>query len=192
MSEAAVGDLRESLDRLGLKPDQQLALLPESGDEAEAAITANATRAASGRPPGASNRATRQLRNYILANFTDPAIGLAATGLASTAQASVLKALALARALRCKPIEAMDLMRRCSDGLMRYVHSPQPLAVQLSGKVAQLHIGLGAGAAGEGARLGGAGLAELLDAFGRPDDALALADLADDGDDEENADVSIP
>lgn len=180
--EAAVGDLRDSLDRLGLKPDQQLALLPESGDEADAAVEQSAERRGRGRPLNAQNRATRQMRNFLLQNFTDPAVGLASSGLCSTLAASVVKARALAQALGCKKIEALDFMRRCSEGTLPYVHSKQPLAVQLNGKVAVLRIGLGGDAAD---RVGGDALAALLDHMAGSDEVapLALEDLTE----EENA-----
>jgi len=171
LSEAAVGDLRQSREAA-----QQLALLPESGDEADAAIAEAAERRGAGRPAGAVNRATRQMRDYILRNFTDPAVGLASSGLCSTLASSVIKARSLASQLGCKPLEALDFMRRCSEGVMPYTHSKQPLAVQLNGRIAQLHIGLGAEA---GERLGGDGLAQLLDAFVRASDALPAEDLAE-------------
>lgn len=179
--EAAVGDLRESLDRLGLRSDQQLALLPEHGDEADAAVEQAAERRGRGRPPNAQNRATRQMRNYLLQNFTDPAVGLAASGLCSTLAASVEKARALATSLGCKKIEALDFMRRCSEGTLPYVHSKQPLAVQLNGKVAVLRIGLGGDA---GDRVGGDALAALLDHMSGADQIapLALEDLTEEED----------
>ena len=180
--EAAVGDLRESLDRLGLRDDQQLALLPESGDEADAAVEQAGERRGRGRPPNAQNRATRQMRSYLLGNFTDPAVGLAASGLCSTLAASVEKARALAQALGVKKIEALDFMRRCSEATLPYVHSKQPLAVQLNGKVAVLRIGLDASS---GDRVGGEALAALLDQMAGNEGAapLALEDLTE----EENA-----
>lgn len=175
MSDAAVGDLRESLERLGLRPDQQLALLPEDGDAADAEIEhARERRFGAGRPPGAQNRKTRELRDYILRNFTDPASGLASSGLCSTLAASVLKARALASAIGCDVIEALEFMRRCSEGVMPYVHGKQPIDVKLRGAVAQLNIGLGAG----GERLSGDAVAMILDEFVRG--ALpAIEDLSD-------------
>ena len=153
-----VGDLRGVNGADRQREARQLALLPEDADVAEAEIE---RARGPGRPSGAVNRATRQMRDYILKNFSDPAVGLAVTGLRSSLQSSLEAAIALAGTLGCKPIEALDLMRKCSVDLMPYVHSKQPLAVQLTGKIAQLHIGLGQ------ARLAGDGLAELLDEFGR-------------------------
>lgn len=154
-----VGDLRSG-NAERVRAAQQLALMPE---DAEAAETEPERARGPGRPAGAVNRATRQLREFILRNYTDPAVGLAASGLRSTWPATIATALAIAQQLRCKPIEALELMRKCSAELMPYLHSKQPLAVAISGKVAQLHIGLGVAPE----RLAGDGLAELLDEFAR-------------------------
>jgi hypothetical protein len=166
-----VGDLRGGNGADRQREARQLALLPEDADVAEAEIE---RARGPGRPSGAVNRATRQMRDYILKNFSDPAVGLAVTGLRSGLQASLEAAIAIAGTLGCKPIEALDLMRKCSVDLMPYVHSKQPLAVQLTGRIAQLHIGLGQAPE----RLAGDGLAELLDEFARGQ-VLELEDLSD-------------
>jgi len=164
----AVGDLRD-VERQ--RAARQLALLPEDADAAEAEIE---RARGPGRPAGSVNRSTRQMRDFILKNFTDPAVGLAASGLRSTWPASIAAARAIAAELGCKTIEAIELMRKCSAELMPYVHSKQPLAVNLQGKIAQLHIGLGAG----GERMGGDQVRELLDEFVRGHVAeLDLSDL---------------
>ena len=155
-----VGDLRGSNGIERQREARQLALMPENADAAEDAIE---RARGPGRPAGAVNRATRQMREYILKNFTDPAVGLAVTGLRSSLQATLEAALAIAGTIGCKPIEALDLMRKCSADLMPYVHSKQPLAVHVQGRIAQLHIGLGQAPE----RLAGDGLAELLDQFRR-------------------------
>ncbi len=54
-------------------------------------------------------------------------------------------------------------MRKCSEALMPYTHSKQPIDVHLQGKVAALHIGLG----GDGERVSGDAVAALLDEFAR-------------------------
>lgn len=168
-----VGDLRGT-DGERRRAAQQLALMPEDAEAAEAALAAGIEeRRGPGRPAGAVNRATRQMRDYILRNFTDPAVGLAQTGLRSTLESTIAAAIALAQQLGCKPIEALELMRKCSAELMPYVHSKQPLAVAIQGKIAQLHIGLGAAPD----RLAGDGLAQLLDEFARGT-VLELEDLS--------------
>lgn len=175
-AEAAAGDLRESLTRIGLQPSQQLALLPEDGAAAEAQLEQR--RNGAGRPPGASNRATRALREYLLRNFTDPAVGLAVSGLRSTLPASIEAARFLASALGCKPLEALELMRKCSEAVMPYTHSKMPLAVDLRGRVAQLTIGLGAAAPGA-ERLGGDDVQAILAAFMAAGDDVPAEDLAE-------------
>ena len=166
-----VGDLRGASGAERMREARQLALLPEDADAAEAEIERGR---GPGRPAGAVNRATRQMRDFILKNFSDPAVGLAVTGLRSSLQSSLEAAIALAGTLGCKPIEALDLMRKCSVDLMPYVHSKQPLAVQLTGRIAQLHIGLGEAPE----RLGGDQVRELLDEFVRGHVA-ELEDLSD-------------
>jgi len=169
-----VGDLRNG-GPAARQEAQQLALMPEDAELVEAASAAQLdARRGPGRPSGSVNRATRQMREFILKNYTDPAVGLALTGLRSNLQATIAAAIAIGQQLGCKPIEALEVMRKCSAELMPYVHSKQPLAVQLSGKVAQLHIGLGQAPE----RLAGDALAELLDQFGRGE-VLELEDLSD-------------
>ena len=170
-----VGDLRGVNGIERQREAQQLALLPEDAELVEAATAAHVdARRGPGRPSGSVNRATRQMRDFILKNYTDPAVGLALTGLRSNLQATIAAALAIGQHLGCKPIEALEVMRKCSAELMPYVHSKQPLAVQLTGRIAQLHIGLGQAPE----RLAGDGLAELLDEFARGHVA-ELEDLSD-------------
>lgn len=77
-----------------------------------------------GRPPGAKNRRTEDVARYILAHGRDPLIGLA--------EIVATPIHVLARNLGCKPLEAGEFWRRCSNDLLRYVHQEQPKAVQVT------------------------------------------------------------
>lgn len=169
-----VGDLRSGSAEQR-REAQQLALMPEDAELVEAATAAHIdARRGPGRPSGSVNRATRQLREYILRNYTDPAVGLAVTGLRSSLDATIAAAIAIAQQLQCKPIEALEVMRKCSAELMPYAHSKQPLAVNLNGKVAALHIGLGAAPG----RASGDSVMAMLDEFAR-ESVPELEDLSD-------------
>lgn len=147
--------------------EAQLALIPELV-EAPADVPAADGKPRIGRPPGSANRATVELRRFILARFTDPAQGLAACGLRSSLVETIARARVLAQQLGCKPVEALEFMRRCSEALAPYLHSKAPQEIAVSGRVATLSIGLGA--PGEAGALAGAA---AIEAFLRGDEAPA-------------------
>ncbi len=101
-------------------PPAQLSLLggPEAVDVAAATEAAGGKRGP-GRPSGAENRATRDMRAFLEANFRHPAITLARLQAQDPA--------VLARALGCKPVEALAQIRGAAVDLLPYLMGKMPV-----------------------------------------------------------------
>lgn len=123
--------------------------LPAAGEAAPG-------RAGPGRPPGAPNKRTGKLKDWILAlGYRHPAVVLAELASAEVGD--------LAKALACKKLEAAELKRKAAIDLLPYFESKMPTTVELpEGElVPVLNIGVmptRRAAAGDGAM-------SLLDAF---------------------------
>lgn len=135
-----------------------LPLLDEVGgpDAAETPVGALLKRRGAGRPPGAQNRVTRDIRKLYLSLHKHP---LLATGEIASMDVKVLAAY-----LDCKPLEAMQVQLRALAEIMPYLAAKQA-AVDDSGNavlpVFQLNFGGPAPAALEASD--GRGVISLLD-----------------------------
>jgi hypothetical protein len=101
-----------------------------------------------GRPPGALNRATKELREFILTNFTDPVIG--------AARVMMMRPQDLATALGCTLLEAYDRIDRARQFVARYTHQEMPKAVEIGG-TGSVTLVIGAVDSGGQAQLGAPG-----------------------------------
>lgn len=89
-----------------------------------------------GRPPGSINRTTLQLQRVLMARgYRDPAEFLAAVMSMSTDE--------LAKALGCKPVEALPHQLRAAAELMPYFHQAMPKAVEVKGDAPRQLIVMG-------------------------------------------------
>lgn len=97
-----------------------------------------ARRKGPGRPAGAQNRMTKDIRKLILSQFRHPLVALA--------EIASLDTKALAKHLDCKPIEALDRQIRAAAELAPYLAAKQA-AVDDSGQVVLPMLQLNFGAA---------------------------------------------
>lgn len=119
-ADAAPGDQGELLDDL---PDQ----MPEATRNRLAAKRGR------GRPPGAANRRSERMRDYLLRQgFTHPMVGLAATASARPEE--------LAAELGCDRLEAAELIRRCQADLLPYFESKAPVQVTVDREERHLFV----------------------------------------------------
>ncbi len=90
-----------------------------------------------GRPKGSKNKASEQLRNYLLAKYRDPLDGLGE--IVSTPIPE------LARLLKCTRLDAAAFWLRALAEFGPYVHQRQPQALNLDpGAAIPLFVNLGA------------------------------------------------
>ena len=83
------------------------------------------TRRGPGRPPGAINTATREMRDYLAANFTNPVI--------ARARVMMMNPHDLAKALGCTPLEAFDRIERAREYVGRFTNQELPKAIEIEG-----------------------------------------------------------
>lgn len=96
-----------------------------------------------GRPVGRMNKSTEAWRDYLLARYQSPLIGMAET--------INRRASDLALELGCDPVEAFKLQIACMRELAPFLHSKMPVAVQMAGQAPiPLVINVGGGRAGGG------------------------------------------
>ncbi len=105
---------------------QQNAQLPllETGLDGEGALMIAEARKGPGRPPGALNKRTADMVAYLRARYRDPLTMLAETYSRS--------AKALALELGCTLLEAFKLQQEAVRLMLPYMHSKQPIAVDLT------------------------------------------------------------
>lgn len=103
---------------------------------------------APGRPPGARNRRTERMVEFLLARYPDPRevlLQMAATPVGE-----------LAATLRCTQLEAFQEKRQAAIAVLPYVAARQPVAIDLTTRgLVHLTIEDGQGAAGAEAELFG-------------------------------------
>lgn len=133
--------MAEDLDD-ALEPAEQLALPGVKGAAAEAGGEVGGQPAepsgprGPGRPPGARNKRTDKLVEYIMANHKSPLVWLA--------EQYTQDPVELARRLQCKPIEAYKLQVVAAKELAPYTNQKRPVAVEVDQKgVVQLVIETG-------------------------------------------------
>lgn len=86
-----------------------------------------------GRPPGALNKSTEQMTEYLLRQYRSP--------LAVLAEIYSRPVLLLAQELNCDLLEAFKLQLVAAKELAPYVHQKQPVAVQVDSRgIVQLTI----------------------------------------------------
>lgn len=78
-----------------------------------------------GRPPGAINTATKEMRDYLAANFTNPVI--------ARARVMMMNPHDLALALGCTPLEAFDRIERAREYVGRFTNQELPKAIEIEG-----------------------------------------------------------
>lgn len=88
------------------------------------AVVAKARENRRGRPPGAKNRSTEDMRRYLLQFGPDPLVG------AMRLQAE--DPLILAELWGCKPLEVVDRQLRARELVSPYMHSKKPVAVDMA------------------------------------------------------------
>jgi hypothetical protein len=101
------------------KPAQQLSLLGSSGAESDEAVAEVVERRGRGRPAGAVNRATRDLRAFVTAQYRHPLVTLA--------RIQAQDPVELAKSLGCKPAEALDRIQRAATELAPYLVGKMPV-----------------------------------------------------------------
>jgi len=153
------------------RPASQLPLLPVTADDPAPAPGELDEGRGPGRPPGSGNKAAGAWRDYFLAHFPSPLVGLAVFAFRDT--------LDLSEELQCSPLEAAEFQRRCMTDILPYVNQKLPQMVELAERkmwVLRFEFGGGAGAgmpdAGELATS-----ARVIEA--RPDDIEQNQELSD-------------
>lgn len=104
--------LDAQLEMLGLPPDD---------DEVRKKLRPYAGR---GRPPGAKNRRTTEMADYLLKRYGSP--------LEPLAQIYATPTDVLAKALGCTKLEALQERRLAAIAVKRHVHSEMPVAVNVN------------------------------------------------------------
>jgi hypothetical protein len=114
--------------------EEQLPLPDLIGADAQRLDTgADAERRGPGRPPGARNRRTLEMANYLLSRYASPLEILAQI---ATARVDDLK-----RDIGCTRLEALQEKRLAALALLPYVHQKMPVAVDVTNRnVVHLNI----------------------------------------------------
>lgn len=110
-SENDIDEETEQLELLGIEPGAVVKALRER-------------RSKTGRPPGARNKRTVAMANYLLSRYTSPLEVLAQIATARIDELSV--------AMGCTKLEAMQEKRLAALGLLPYLHQKQPVAVDVT------------------------------------------------------------
>lgn len=79
-----------------------------------------------GRPPGAINRSTREVKEWLERKYRSPLIGLAEIGAGASLDELLSRAKTIAQQLGCKPIEALKVISDAAERLAPYMHSKMP------------------------------------------------------------------
>lgn len=136
----AMLELAEERARAAAEPQPDLLGLPITQRVQDLRIK----RERAGRPPGARNRRSEEVAQWIVDHIGDPLVMLA--------QVAVIPAEELAAAASCTVLEAMVEKRLAAIAVLPFLHRRQPLAVDVSNhRVVHLHIGEGPPPAAPGA-----------------------------------------
>lgn len=173
--------LEGALDDDGVKPGasiaaakpEQMALLEELAEDdqaTEAMFGFAPDRSRGGRPPGARNRSTAEVKRFIQATGADPVVAAsrivrggpafvfeAAQALQRTVERNVDGELVEVTECGVDPAKAWDIWLKCVDFLGPYVHSKQPIDVNVDqpGLAIQINVGSPEAAATVEAATGG-------------------------------------
>lgn len=118
-----------ALDQAGpllpLRDAEQLDLLQDKHGRVVSSRIGEATRSR-GRPPGASNKRTADVRDYLLSRYAHP--------LEVLAQMISRPTDTLAAELGCKPVEALALQKSAAAELAPYLEGKMPVTVNVNGR----------------------------------------------------------
>jgi hypothetical protein len=144
IAKGAVDQAKALLDQAAAE-EQQLELLaavePLSADEIEDAratlgagaglvtVLREARKARTGRPPGVRNKRTEDFARYIAQFGRDPAITMMEIQSTSTEELVARSRLVDPPKRQMSYSDAASLRIRCAEGLMPYIHSKRPIAV---------------------------------------------------------------
>lgn len=122
-----------------LMPVEQLDLLPlrKAGADGQTEIQDLPSRGA-GRPPGAKNRRTQEMADYLLSRYQSPLVALAETYSRNVRD--------LAKELACDKLEAFKLQIAAAKELAPYLHQKLPIAID-TGEKGLIHLTINAGSA---------------------------------------------
>ncbi|WP_428247235.1 hypothetical protein [Ferrovibrio sp.] len=141
MGEGAKSGLKTALGQAEAlhEPEPAPMQLPLYPADALGALPAGADRTAvlrepgrRGRPPGATNKSTGAMREFILSRYRHPALVLAETYSRDTGD--------LAAELGCTRYEAFKLQREAAADLLPYVQGKMPVEVQVTSNVPVLML----------------------------------------------------
>lgn len=133
MSESEKGygaGIAQALDAAGpleiAAPRQEQLPLPSTAepDAQPAAAEAQPAARGAGRPAGSPNRRTAEIRDYLLAKYPHPLIGLCEMYARDTK--------ALAQHLDCSPLEALKVQQSAALGALPYLEAKMPQAVDVN------------------------------------------------------------
>lgn len=116
-----------------------------------------------GRPPGARNKRTVEMVNYLSSQYRSPLEVLAVISNAGVGE--------LAARLGCTKLEALQEMRIAASTLLPYWHQKMPLAVDLNQRVVHLNIFDDGERAGGDEQLGLGLVAVVAASIGKNEDA---------------------
>ena len=119
-------DEAEQLSLLGFA--DAAAVLEQEGDTLALRLAAWERNGRKGRKPGALNRRSGDLAEYLLQFGPHPAVGMM--------QMQGRPARLLAAELGCKPIEAAELQQKVRAELLPYFEGKKPVAIQLESQAA--------------------------------------------------------
>lgn len=104
----------------------QLGLLGEREPAALAAAGPAREPGKAGRPLGAINKATADVKAFLERRYRSPLVGLAELGSGAELAQLLTRAKTIAAELGCKPIEALKVIIDASDKLAPFMHSKMP------------------------------------------------------------------
>lgn len=118
----------EKTGEIGVLGDPQAPLFENLADDAaefeESSPFVRVARRGGGSRKGVPNRRTEDFKKYYQSlGFRDPLLFLGHVVSQQTVE--------LARELQCKPAAALEIQRKAADGLAPYLHSKQPVRVEV-------------------------------------------------------------
>ncbi len=125
---AIAGAITDAQSMPGDGAAEQLSLLCEGGTSQPAAENGVPDVRGPGRPPGSSNKSTKEWQQFLLSRYRSPLVGLAEIS------SMDLQDLAKMLGLKCdlnyeKALELLKLQVGCMNALAPYVHQKMPTAI---------------------------------------------------------------